>query len=383
MSQKTWIGGATPAVAQIWAGVVGTTTNAQTYILTVTDPYGNTNAITYAVSNPPDTTVTAIAANIITAWNASQSPACMAITASAGTAGQIILTADVAGVPFKIAATGTGTWTGTGITKINVGPNDYECPNNWAGLAIPVGSDNVLITGGSDILYNLDQSGVSVAAFEVAPGCTAKGGGLGRYFKAACTSLKFGGTGVWYLNVGSSSISPLFTASANPGTNQYGVYLLGSALGIVTVTGNASVAIAAFTSETATVTTVATNTTGRCMIGSGVTLTNIQQANCADCQVGCAATAINTDAGNLSTFGTGAITTITNNGATMNLNSSGTITTLNRYGGLTNFLGSKVARTLTTDNDYGDNTIQYDSAVLTITNKTAGSGQLKITSARV
>jgi hypothetical protein len=177
MASEYWIGGTT-AVAQVWKGTVTTTTNGHTYILTVTDLNdASTFAVTYVVANPPDTTVTLVATGIITAWNASTSALLTGITATQSS-GQVILTADTAGVPFSVAATGTGTWSGTGNTTSNAGPNDYGTAANFSGAAVPSSTDNLVVDargGSNSILYNLNQSAVTLTSLTIYQGAPAIG----------------------------------------------------------------------------------------------------------------------------------------------------------------------------------------------------------------
>src|SRR5262245_12316563 len=132
------------AVAQVWKGTVTTTTNGHTYILTLTMDDGSTAAITYVVANPPDSTVTLVATGIITAWNAAANPFVKQITATQSS-GQVILTANTAGIPFSVAATGTGTWSGTGNTTSNVGNSDYATARNWQTDLAPVATNDVIV----------------------------------------------------------------------------------------------------------------------------------------------------------------------------------------------------------------------------------------------
>ena len=55
MAIRTWQGDVT-AVAHVWTGEIGTTTNGHTYILTLTDEYSKTHAFTHTVSGSPAST---------------------------------------------------------------------------------------------------------------------------------------------------------------------------------------------------------------------------------------------------------------------------------------------------------------------------------------
>jgi hypothetical protein len=181
MSQTSWLGGngGNPSVAQVWKGTITTTTTGHIYTITLTDESGNTVAISYTVL-VTDTTTTLVATGFITAWNASTDPRIAALTATQSS-GQVILTADSAGIPFSAAASGTGTWSGTGNTQANAGPNDAGTAANYSGGAVPVTGDDLTIDGrgygGSTytILYSLNQSGVTLTSLSHYVGAPAVG----------------------------------------------------------------------------------------------------------------------------------------------------------------------------------------------------------------
>lgn len=59
-----------------------------------------------------------------------------------------------AGVPFTITASATGTTTITAATPTAAtGHNNYDEPKNWSLGTAPTGADDVVIDGGSDLLY--------------------------------------------------------------------------------------------------------------------------------------------------------------------------------------------------------------------------------------
>lgn len=386
---------ANTAVAQVWKGTITTTTNGHTYIVTLTLDNGDTAAITYTVVNPPDTTVTLVATGFITAWNASTNPTIAGITATQS-AGQIILTSDTAGVPFSAAATGTGTWSGTGNTTSNVGNNDFSTARNWQLDAVPIATNDVLFeaaTSNVSVTYGLNQSSVAIAALRVFPGCSSSIGrfenGLGFYYRSDPDLFRYEGSGsLAMFDIGSANIDAYINATGTPGvTGRNTVYIKGSNIATLTVV-KGSVGIAALDADTATVATlkigyVTTQASDAAVtVGSGVTLTTLDQGG-GTCTLKCAATTVTCGAtSTLTTEGSGALTTLHVYG-TCYSNSTGTITTANVYdGGILDLTRVRSARTITTVNVHKGGTLKIGTWV-TLTNKIApgsnGVGSFTVT----
>lgn len=379
MATNYWRHPADTDVAQVWKGTVTTTTNGHTYIVTITDDDGTTAAISYAVVNPPDTTVTLVATGFITAWNASTNPLIARFTATQS-AGQVILTADAAGVPASFAATGTGTWSGTGNTTANTGNNDYNTAKNWFLDAIPASTNNVIFDAGSvGVKYGLDQSGVDIADFRVLAGCSTQFGdfrlGVPHYLRIDPDLFRYEGSGsLAMFNIGSAAISPYIAATGSPSaTGRHTVYIKGSAISTLYV-DKGNVGVAPISGETATITTIQTGFVStqasdvNLTVGAGVTLTTWHHGGGVG-TLKCAATTLNLASGTqMTTEGSGAITTINVYGGTHYLNSTGTITTLNIYGGTVYLSKNRAARTVTTTNLYNSATL-YTGSWITHTNK--------------
>ncbi len=364
MATNRWLNRTSTEVAQVWKGTVTTTTNAHTYILTLTLDDGTTAAITYAVANPPDTTVTLVAAGIIAAWNASTHPAISRITATQD-AGQVILTADTAGVPFSVAATGTGTWSGTGNTTANVGIYDYGTARNWSLNAVPISTDNVVISGPASggeclaIKYGLNQSSVAINAFNVTRDYTADIGrfedGTGYYLRVDPDSMDYrGASQLALIDIGSANIPPQIEVYGQASTGKHALYIKGSNISTLEVK-KGNVGVAMLTGDTATVATVLCSYLENpqsdvdMKIGSGVTLTTLTQSG-GKCELGCAATTVSVSAdGVLTTVGTGTIATLNVNGKVFPC-STGAITTVNLYAGILDFRPDRSARTVATLN---------------------------------
>lgn len=169
MATKYWLGVA-QAVAQVSTGSIDTVDGT---------PSNDTFTVTIggvAVSVTGDTDVATTATALRAALNASTHPYFAAITWS-GTSGDIIGTADTAGVPFTAALTqsgGTGTVTDFASTTANAGPNDWSTASNWSDGSIPANSDTVIIDGPINIFWGLAQSAVALTKLEIRKSFTGK-----------------------------------------------------------------------------------------------------------------------------------------------------------------------------------------------------------------
>lgn len=102
-------------------------------------------------------------------------------------------------------------------------------------------------------------------------------------------------------------------------------------------------------------------------VGGGVTLATVRQT-AGLMNVRCAMTTVHQDGGEIVVIGTGAITTANIAGKGV-FRSTGTITTLNLFeGGYADFLQDYRTHTVTTINMYKGSRLEYDPAVLTVTN---------------
>lgn len=398
MATNKWIGGAT-AAAQIWKGTVTDTTTGHTYTLPVTDENGASTTFSYTVL-VGDTTVTILATSIATAWNASTDYRLTPVLAS-NVAGQLVLTARTTGIPFYIGTpAGTGAWTGTGVTTANSGANDWNTAANWFTAAVPATGDTVYLddSATSDILYGLSQTGIDTVSMFAPMGLTKSFGSSGYSFKPGNNwVVDVGDSG----NVGSpASGSPLF--KINFGTNTFTLTARnsaafssmtgrapiqitgGSSSSKLYVVGPARVDVAAGAGDTASLSVIGNSGgSSNVIVGSGCTLIT------GDCSAGttifnCGMTTLSTTSGaSVTTQGSGAITTASIGGQA-NLNSTGTITTLNVYAkGVANFANNIASRTVTTANLYADGTIMLNPSTpshvtLSTLNKLNG-GTLKLT----
>lgn len=367
-------------VARIWKGTITTTTDTHTYIVTITDDNGDTAAITYTVVNPPDTTVTLVGDGFVAAWNASLNPLISKFTAS-NSSGQITLTADSAGRPYSIAASGTGTWSGDANTTNSVDNGDYGQASNWSLDATPTTNDDVIIgKGTTEIDHGLNASSAAIDEFTVEPGFSGKIGriedGKPHYLRIDPNSLYYyGRSSRAYFDVGSANIDLLFNGSGSQETTGIpAVVFKGSNIDVATIlSGN--VGCATFDADTATVATIYvganTSTAPTVTIGAGVTLTTLD-AIAGTIYLDCAATTatIGTAATGY-TEGTGAITTLNVYG-TAYPNSAGTITNLHVYG-VCDLTKDKTPRTVTNCTTYPGSTLIRGSHI-TFTNNVVHSG---------
>src|SRR6185437_13984598 len=379
MAQKTFKGGAS-AIAQVWTTTINSSTSSQTFSITLTDESGGTATATYTAGGAETTST--VATGLRAAVAASTDPRFKAVTVG-GSAAIVTLTANTSGVPFYPATGGTGSFTATSMTTPNQGPNDWNSPANWVENAIPIASDNIILDGSNAIKYGL-PTGLAFGGVKSQSTFSGGVGAQGQYLSFTCTSFDWAGTGLAFVNIGSSAIAPLVRGTNSQTAPACGLYLLGSAMTTLTINGG-SVDIAGGPGQTSTVTTIqlqpSTNSLPRVNVGSGVTLTNLYQQNGVSA-LNCAATSVIANAGTLTTFGSGTIGTIVNNGCAIISNSSGTVTTANLNAGTTDTTQSQVARTFTTVTmNFGKGAqFIFDSSVLTLTNKINGTGRMTLTS---
>lgn len=367
MAIRTWKGGAA-AVAQVSRATPANVEVDDIFTLTLTNEAGETASVSFTATAA---TVANVTAGLAAAWSASNDPRFAAITASDQTT-YLRLTAKSAGVPFYLTSgtiDGGGANTQTLVittTTPSQGPYDYNCPANWVEGAVPDAGKDVVIAGAVKILYGLDQSGVAISDFTVG-GYSGTIGALGSPLKIDPDSFLFQSTGQTHIDIGSAAIAPRVTGTAGGGSGSFGLYLAGSAMTTLKVEGG-SVGLATAIGQTAAAATILVSD-ATVFVGSGVTMTTYSQTSGAG-TIECAATTISADSGTLTVNGSGAVTTVNNGnaygGATMYLNTSGTITTLNAKGGTTTFAGSRTARTVTTLNLYCGASVKRDPAIVTV-----------------
>ena len=226
-------------------------------------------------------------------------------------------------------------------------PGDYSVAANWSPAAVPLATDSVFIPAGAPaITAGLNQSAVALATFYVEPGYTKTIASSAAYLQIAATTFVFSGTGVGYIDLGSSNITAVVTTTATGSTGNYGLYLKGSNLLALACSGG-NTAVAMLTGETSTVATTRMSGAGtQCTLGTGVTLTTGNVSN-GTLTINCAATTCNVFGGNFCSAFSGAITTINVTQGNCYPNSSGTVTNLNCLGGMTDTTKFGIPRTVT------------------------------------
>ena len=160
MADNYWLGVA-PSVAQVDTGSIdsvdGTPAN-NTFTVTVGDS---------SESQVGDTDVATTAAALVATLEASTKPEIAQMTWTNPSAGNIVATADVAGMPFEAALTETGAGTGTvtdfAATTANSSPYSLDVAANWSLGAVPVATDSVYVDKpAAKIFWGL---GITVVAY--------------------------------------------------------------------------------------------------------------------------------------------------------------------------------------------------------------------------
>jgi hypothetical protein len=369
MSTLTWKGDA-PAVAQVDTLTVGGTIEASD-VFTMTINGKSLNVVAGS------TAAATVATTIATAWNASTIPEFKEITAAATSGGSLTLTADVPGKPFTVTVSTTETGGGAAdaqtftkaSTTANSGPNDWSTAANWSGGAIPANSDIVILENSKvDILYGLDQHGVTLASLIVAQTFTGtiglprtNAGGYAEYRPTylqigatLCTIGKGDGAGSGRIKIDFYSIQTACTIQNSGSAAETGlpsILLKGTHASNVLNLIKGNVGVAFFAGETATLATVNVgfysnvNGDSSLVLGSGCTLTTVKQSGgkiAAESNI----TTLTQYAGELTLRGSATLTTYTIEGVLYD-ESTGTFTTgiiLGKY----NRQRSMAAKTCTT-----------------------------------
>ena len=160
MANKYWVGGA-EAVKQVTTAQVTADDAATTYKVTI----GGVTVSTAGSGTGVNDTATAIKNSL----EASTHPYFTNIDWTVAT-DTITGTAGTAGVPFTFTTSvtgGTGTFGAASTTTSNAGPNVWGTADNWSDGSAPGASDNVVIDRGPAILWDLDQSSITLGTLEV------------------------------------------------------------------------------------------------------------------------------------------------------------------------------------------------------------------------
>lgn len=406
MAKNKWLGTA-PAVAQVDTFTPGGTIEADDlFILTITGFDGTTEIISVAAGG---TGVDDVTGALETAWNASTGALASTITASDETT-HLTLTADTAGIAFKVVGTTTEagggaaddqTFIRTATTK-NEGPNDWSSTGNWSQGTIPgaTASEDTWIENSSvDILYGLDQSGAAetltslhfARTYTGLVGHNGAAGLIGDYLQVKASEVQIGehfsqaranGSSRIKLDVGTveSDISVLYMASSTDSPKPACRLLMNNAATDIIEIKKGSVGVGSETDETSTLNDIRVsfdtlqNTDSELQLGEGVTF------NLLVCDGGKTITRTTTDlssetvtvnAGSLVFDGSSALGTLNVSGGDVEPISTGDITALNVTGGNCDFTTSAEPRTVTTPKLDGPGVLSFDPAIVTFTNAIA------------
>jgi hypothetical protein len=144
VATNRWRGDA-PAVKQVVTLTVGSSTAGHTFITVI-------NGKSYTVTANGTDTTAQLAAAVQALLAASTEPEFLEVAWTVST-NVVTGTAQTAGKPFTVATTGsTGTYT-LATPTASSGPNHVDVAANWSLGAVPGVGDDVLIDGGSDLLY--------------------------------------------------------------------------------------------------------------------------------------------------------------------------------------------------------------------------------------
>ena len=407
----------------------------QTITITPTGAYDATTNykatignVTYSVINAGSTNATATA--LAAALTASNHPYFSYLTFTS-LAGVITVTtkSDYHGAPFTLTVsvvTGGGT-IATAVTVAATGPNHFDNTANWSGGVVPVTGDKVILADTSQpILWNIDQNAITLAEFHIYQTYTGKiglnrgaitqssNGGFASsdapeyrtdiYMKISSTKTFLGenysptkanGSGRILIDFGSvttQSIEVFNTAAQASETGKpafrFKVNNSNAVLIVRSSPGGVGIAmdLAGETSSIGTISMLDDSNASKMYVGLGTTIGTSFTQYGGNNIVQAAATIplINMYGGILETDGDFTITACNVTGGTFNCNNFKTggnfITTLNVFGGTTDFSGTSRARTCAAANLYKNATLKYDPNFTTITalNYTSTQGPLQI-----
>ena len=266
---------------------------------------------------------------------------------------------------------------------------DYSTAANWSPSGVPVAADNVYLKDSTqDIDGGLDQSAVALASFNVDKSYTGQiSPAAGTYLQIAASAVNIGrhdgpgapvGSGLIKLDQGSSTAAAVnvFDMGTPATSTDPALFLIAAHASTVVTVRKGKVGIAVGVGETTTVAKINVNYLNSILgdaevyIGSGVTLTTFAMTGGTVLALA-GGTTFTVEDGQLTTEGSGAITTLNADGGKVYPNSTGTITALNADGGEVDFTKSPAARTVTTPKIGPGGKIIYDPAIITMTNKIA------------
>lgn len=337
MATNRWLGRAAPVARVVRLTVAGTPANGDTITYTI----GGV-AVTYTLGSAP--TAAIAAAGLYALLATSESPYFAAITWTYTDGDDFVTgTAAAAGVPWAGTASDTGTTTLTETeTTANSSPNSAGQTANWSLGALPTTGDDVLIDGGPDILWDLDDLSAAVygslrvkASFTGAVGLPFRDGDTleyrERFFPVGTgvpvTIGEGDGSGPTRVNLDVDTALSCVVRGSGQRQAADGspvVNIKGCSSGTLTVAGG-SVGLAADDDTTAaTATTVNLDNDGALAVGRGATATTVNQTGGTLTGAG-AVTTLNITAGAAVLYSNP--TTVTADGGSVDCRFTGTVTT--------------------------------------------------------
>lgn len=386
MATVTWRGDA-KQVAQVNTVTPAAVDISDTFTVTI-----NGKAVTFTATLA---TVANVTAGLVAALQARTEGEFTELTFTDSTT-HVTITANTAGKPFTQTSSSVGGTNTTATTVTSSGPNDVSVAANWSGGAVPSSSDDVIIDGDNDLLYNLDQNAISLTSLTIPSTFTGK---IGRpvedeeggyidyrdtYWKISATTITIGrgsgsGSSRIKLNVGTVQTALTIHKTSRTASSGLGAVIFkGTHASNVVNVISGTLSIAPFGGEVATVATLRISN-ATVDAGSGVTLTTVTHTGVGvgTLLISSAVTTLNQfpGSGNLTIVGSGAITTLNCYAATTSYQGSGTITTLNVGDGATvSFDDNPIARTVTNTNLYPGCTLLDNAKTVTFTNPIAIPG---------
>lgn len=239
MADREWLGGASITTQVDTFTLNNDFNDSETDItITMTAEDGSTQTVSI---DPSGTDESAIAAALQSALDGSSQSLFTAVTWTVNS-NVVTGTAVTSGVPFYASSAvtdGTGTITDSTDTA-NSGPNDWGTAANWSGGAVPVNSDVVFILKREteyDILYGLDQSGVTLGRMTVSFGKMIGDRENGYALQINGTTLQVNATGQ-YVNIDGTFATALVNSTGR-GTETFPALTLDGDIDNLYITGQA------------------------------------------------------------------------------------------------------------------------------------------------
>ena len=262
------------------------------------------------------------------------------------------------------------------------GDGSWSTTSNWSGGAVPSASDDVYFTAEyvGSVKAGLDQSAIGLNSVTFDPGYTGNVGSTSvGYLQVACSSFTYSGSGSYaYFDLGSGTIAPVINNTGSNRRGAYGVYLKGT--GLTNIEVNGGLVQIGYPGDTCSASTL-NITAGTVLINESGSITTINNYGGSVTSY-TDNTTLNNYRGSYTLKRAAALTTANVESGNINLDSSGTITTLNLNGGMLNSLAGN-DRTITTLNWKAGASLSYFPANTTITNFSAPTDPILIQSTQL